>query len=516
MKKLMTVLLALCMVISTMTALATTTSAASIVEGDFITTRSADGYEDEDDYVPAAGYKYTLDGFQVISPDFTNCAPYVQVNTKKPYNLKDNNADGNGNALSVKFTVTEYAYGNCDHWISITLNSEDKVAQGNTNYGSGLCILLRGFGDGTALGEPHYCDQDNNLFVRFVDGNVHPTLNEEGQEEYSFSIRHDGTDYVMNLCGTEFTDPTGNLNRILDEKCADGAYLGITLMTQEIETPASFLITEFQGSIPYGEDSAEPEPNMVKVAELVDSSTVPAGQPAIKWDSKMEQYDKVKLSNADYTFQENGLTTIIANGASPYINFNLNMDYTYEASDFPYVAILYKNCFAESGRCYYMAGKNLGVGAENLMDFDIDEISLGEGWGMSIVDLTDDPDWEGNMNGLRIDFLEIDYTDDACKSFDLAYFAAFRTVEDAEKYAEDYLIALLGELPETEPPTTEEPTTAAPETDSSDVNDTETNATGSESETDPAAANSCKSMIAMPVITLVAFIGAALVAKKRD
>ena len=515
MKKLITVLLVLSMVLATMTVLTVSTSATDLVEGDWVTNRSADDYENEDDYVPAAGYEYTTEGFQVISPDFTNCAPYVQANTRKPYNLKEADADGNGNALSVKFTITEYAYGNCDHWISITLNSESKVAQGNTNYGSGLCILMRGFGEGSTLAQPHYCDQENNIFKIFIEGTVHPTVNEEGQEEYSFSIRHDGTSYVMNLCGTEFTDETGELDRILDETCADGAYLGITLMTHEIETPASFLITEFQGQVPYGEDSVKPEPNVTKVAELIDSSNVPAGQPAIKWDSKMEQYDKVSLSNGDYVFQENGLTTITANAPSPYINFDLNMDYTYEASDFPYVAILYKNCSALSGRLYYMSGKTLGVGSDNHMDLEIDEYDFGEGWSMSIADLTDDPDWEGKMNGLRLDFYDIDYMDEEGKSFDLAYFAAFRTVEEAEQYAKDYLLALLGKMPETEAPTTEAPTTEAPTTEAPT---TEAPATGEGEVTteDTVSTGGCKTLVAMPVVALVAMLGVAFVAKKKD
>ncbi len=514
MKKLMTMLLVLAMVISTATVLATTVSAAELVEGDFITTRSADGYQDEDSYTPAAGYKYTTDGFQVISPDFTNTAPYVQVNTRIPYNLKESNADGNGNAISVKFTVTEYAYGDCDHWIAITLNSEDKVAQGNTNYGSGLCILMRGSGNGSTLGQPCFVDQENNIFKMFIEGTVYPTLNDKGQEEYTFSIRHDGTQYVMNLCGTEFSDPNGDLDRILDEKCADGAYLGITLMTQVVETPASFLITEFQGSVPYGEDYAEPEVNNSKLAEIIDSSNVPEGQPAIKWDSKMEHYDKVSLSHAEYIQHENGVTTLIANAPSPYINFGFSMDYTYEASDFPFLAVLYKNCYASSGRFYYMSGKTLGVGSENFMDFDIDEIELGEGWGMSIVDLTGDPDWEDRINGLRIDFYDIDYTDDSMKSFDIAFFGAFRSAEDAEQYAKDCLVTLLGKLPETEAPTTEEPTTEAPTTEAPTTNAPETNAP--ETETETVTTDSCKALVAMPVVALVAFIGAAFVAKKKD
>ncbi len=519
MKKLITMLLAMTLVLSVMTMLATSVSASEIVEGDWVTSRAGDGYEEGiTDYTPASGYQYTPEGFQTITADFTNSNPYVQAHTRNAYNLKDPDADGQGHALSVKFTVTEFAYGgeyaNKDEWIAITLNSEPVVAQGNPAYGSSLCILIRGAGAGSAIGQPHYSDKENNRFALFTQGQISPELNDKDQEVYTFSIKHDGNAYVMNLCGVEFTDPTGALDVILDEQCANGAYLGITLMTTEAETPASFVINEFQGAVPYGEDSAEPEANVKNFAEIVDSATVPAGQPAVKWDGKMEQFDKMTVSHADYTVQDSGVVTLVANGNMPYITFMLKNEISYEASDFPFLAVLTKNCWAGSGNFYYMSGKTLGCGADNMMDFVVDEIELGEGWGLSLLDLREDPEWEGRINGIRCDFRDVDYTDEEYAKFDVAYFGAFRSEEEAKQYANDYLIALLGKLPETDPPTTEEPTTEPPATETEAQTEAES---AEQTTTEPdETTGGCKSMIAMPMIALAAWIGVAFVAKKKD
>ena len=520
MKKLMSVLLALVMVLSVSAMLATTAS-AEVLEGDWVTSRAGDAYDEGvSDYTPAAGYHYTTEGFETISPDFTNCNPYVQAHTKKAYNLKDTNADGNGHALSVTFTVKEFAYyGDVpgrDEWIAITLNSEPNATQGNPAYGAGLCILIRGAGDGNATGQPHYADKAGNLFQLFTSGQISPTVNEDGDEVYTFSITHDGTKYVMNLCGVEFSDPTGKLDPILDEQCADGVYLGVTLMTTEAETPAALVINEFQGEVPYGEDSAEPEANVKTFAPIADSTTIGANQPAVKWDGKLEQQDKMSISNADPEIHESGIVTLHCKTATPYVSFNLKSEISYEAKDFPVIAVLTKDCWASSGQVYYMAGKNMGATADCLYDFYIDDVDFGEGWCLGFIDLTDDPDWEGRINGIRVDFKDVDISDEDYAKFDIAYFGAFRSVEEATQYTKDYLVALLGDLPETTEKPTEEPTTEAPDTDPSE-NGSDEQTSGDDQTTEaPKDDKACNNIVAIPVVALVAVLGVAFVAKKKD
>jgi hypothetical protein len=519
MKKLTTMMLAVILVLATMTALALPT--AAITEGDWVTSRGADGYEEGNtNFVPASGYVYTPKGFQTVSADFTNCNPYVQAHTKQSYNLKAANADGKGNAVSVAFTITEYAYNDnnpsVDQWISITLNSQPIVAQGHVKYGSGICILIRGSGDGVATALPHYTDGANGKFSHYATAMINPTLNQEGQEEYTFSIKHDGSSYVMNLCGTEL--PTNDIvDAILDEQCADGVYVGISLMTSVAETPASFLITEFQGAEVYGEDSADPEPNVKSFAEIAPSETVPEGMPAVLWNGKIEQCDKISISGADYTVQDSGLVTLKNYNVDSYINFVMKNEVSYEASDFPIVAILTKDCMADNSELYFMSGKTMGVNGDYKESVYLDENEYGEGWSLALVDLSyyNEDGWLGRMNALRLDFKGLDLTDQELSTFQVAFFGAFRTVEDAKKYAEDYLVAMLGKMPETDAPTTEAPTTEAPATEPMTETDAATDAPATEQETE-APKSGCGAVVAAPVVALIAMLGVAFVASKKD
>ena len=79
MKKVLALIIAAMMIVSMIPVMAITTSAAD-VEGDWITYRSAAGYEepeedDEPSYTPAPGYEYTDEGCVVLQPDWTDITP---------------------------------------------------------------------------------------------------------------------------------------------------------------------------------------------------------------------------------------------------------------------------------------------------------------------------------------------------------------------------------------------------------------------------------------------------------
>ena len=178
----------------------------------------------------------------------------------------------------------------------------------------------------------------------------------------------------------------------------------------------------------------------------------------------------------------------------------------------PVIAVLTKDCYAESGKIYYSAGDIFGAQPDCSQEIDIAEYDFGEGWCMGILDLTDDLDWQGRVNMIRTDFINVDNTDEEMKHYDIAYIATFRTIEDAEQYAKDYMIALLGKLPETEAETTKEPATQEPAQTDANTNDPAQN----EQTTDPKTNSGCKSLIAIPVVTLIAILGTAFVTKKND
>ena len=78
------------------------------------------------------------------------------------------------------------------------------------------------------------------------------------------------------------------------------------------------------------------------------------------------------------------------------------------------------------------------------------------------------------------------------------------------------MVALLGDLPETTEKPTEEPTTEAPDTDPSE-NGSDEQTSGDDQTTEaPKDDKACKNIVAIPVVALVAVLGVAFVAKKKD
>ncbi len=516
MKKFMSMLLACAIILSVATMLAIPASA--IVEGDWVTSRAADDYQDPESYRPACGYKYEVDkGLLTVSADYTNNTPYTHIHTKKAYSLKEANADGNGNAVSLQFTVLDFAYGgelnNKDHWVSFSLHSKEIFAPGQTGYGEGVSVLVRGAGNGTAIAQFFSLD-DNGGYKLFSQFNVNVPMDEDGHEVYDFSAKYNDGKYTFYLCGQEFTDVTGYADQVLDYYCANGAYVGMSFYTGVTGTPIEICVNKFQGEIPFGEDSAEPEDNLNNFAPIADSSTVDAGKPALIWNSAKEQFNKFNASNLDISVNEDGTLKLDAKSASGYIMFSPRATISYEAADFPVIAVLTRNCYAEYGHIYYSAGEVMGAQPDCSAEIDIAEYDYGEGWCMGILDLTGDLDWKGRVNMIRADFVGIDIEDEEMKSFDVAYIAAFRTIDDAEKFAQDYMIELLGKMPETEAQSTKAPETNEPETNAPE--------SGSEAQSEEKTTEAeqggtgCGSVVAVPAFVLIAVLGIAVVSKKKD
>lgn len=514
MKKLLTLLMALAMIISISSILSVPASAT--VEGDWVTSRAADDYQDEQSYRPACGYKYELDkGLVLISADYTNNTPYTHVHTKKPYDLKAQNADGKGNSVSVQFTVLDFAYGgeydDKDHWVSFSLHSKEVFAPGQTGFGEGVSVLVRGAGKGTAIAQFFSLDDDNG-YKLFSEVAITIPMNDKGQEVYTFEVKHDDWGYTFYLCGQEFYDEGKTADSVLDQYCADGAYVGMSFYTGATGTPIEICVNEFQGEVPYGEDSAQPEDNVNNFAPIADSATVPEGQPSVIWNSAMEQFNRFNGSNLDFATNDDGTIKLTAKIESGYLIFSPKAEVSYEAKDFPVIVILSRNCSAEMGKFYYSAGDVLGAQPSCSCDFLLDEVSFGEGWYLGILDLTDDVDWQGRINMIRCDFSGIDYTDPEVNSFDVAYIAAFRTIDDAKAYSEQYLINLLGKLPETEPDKTTEAATTEPDVDPDQSQSQESE----QQTTTPEQTKSCGAVISPVAFVAVALIGIAFHIKKND
>ena len=533
MKRFLSVLLASLMVLSLAAAMVVSTSAA--LDGDWLSSRSGSDYEDEGSYNPAAGYHYDPElGFVLDPPVYADqTTPFVQMHTRNPLDLKANN-DGNGNSVSVKVRVLEYAYDGGegkDQWIAFTLNSQPRSAPGSVDYGEGLCILVRGGGYGSAQIQPHIVDKGGKNFagLNASFATVEVPMNEDDQEEYTFTVKYVDGGYVYAVNGHEIV-ADAELNAHFDEVFAEGAYVGILCQTGVANTKIQLAITEWQGDLPVGDDSADPEEDLRKKAPIADSATIEANMPAVLWDSTCRDFRKISVTGGEYTINDDGSVKIATQTVSPYVSFGVKSEVSYEAADFPYIAVLTRNCWANSGNVYYCAGDILSAENTYSESWDPTEYDFGDGWTMGIMDFSDYTDddaetnvggWEGRINSIRVgyDFNADDIADEEYNNFDVAFIGAFRSVEEATAYTQAWLTAkgysadVVTEPETTKAPETEPETTKAPETNAPDA--TEAPSDG-EVTTEAEKSGGCGSIIAAPVVALVALLGVAFVAKKKD
>ncbi len=447
MKKLSAIVLSCVIVMIAMTALMI--SPAALVEGDWVTSRSANDYEDESSYCPAPGYHYDAElGFVMDPPEYArDNTPFVQAHTKKPLDLKADN-DGKGNSVSLKFTVLEYAYDGGeakDQWIALTLNSQPISTPGSVDYGEGLCILIRGGGFGSAQVQPFYVDKETGKSFSAATAfpQVEVPMNDQDQEEYTFTVKYVDGGYVYAVNGHEFV-ADATLNAHFDRVFADGAYVSLICQTGVADTRISLAINEWQGKLPYGEDSAAPEEDLRELAIIADPSTVPQNQPAVLWDSTLRDFRKFNIVGADYEINGDGSIHITTQALSTYISFAVKSNVSYEASDFPYVAVLTRNCWAkDSAQVYYCAGPILTPSGDYSENWKIDGVNYADGWSLGLMDFSEynEDGWCGRINSIRIDFsfYPEDLLDAEYNNFDIGFIGAFRSPEEAYAYTEQYL-----------------------------------------------------------------------------
>lgn len=527
MKRILSMLLVTLMVLSLAAACVFSTSAA--LEGDWDTARSASDYEDEGSYCPAPGYHYDPElGFVIDPPVYAKeNTPFVQMHTKAPVNLKGNN-DGNGNSVSLELTVLDYAYDggeNKDQWICFTLNSQKIASPPNSDYGEGLCILIRGGGNGSAQVQPFYLDtMGKNWGTPYSFPNVEVPMNDDGQEVYTFEVKYVDGGYTFAVNGHWFAADE-YLNGILDRACADGAYVDVLCQTGVVDSSIKLAITEWQGNLPVGDDSKDPEEDLREKAPIADSANIPANQPAVLWDTTLRDFRKISVAGGVHEINEDGSVHITIQAQSPYISFGIKSEVSYEAKDFPYIAVLTRNCWANSGNVFYCAGGILSAENNYSENWDIEDTNYGE-WSLGIMDFSDynddDPDyeagWEGRINSIRVgfDFSAEDIADPDCNNFDVAFIAAFRSPEEAYAFTKAWLTekGYSAEEVTTEEPTTPEETTEEP-TDPAD-DDTTAPEGGEEATTEaPKTEKACGGIIGAGVIAIIA-LGACVVAKKKD
>ncbi len=541
-RRFIAMLVAVIMVLSMIPAMSFTASAADI-EGDWDTFRSGTNYKEPEldpetgemkvpTYTPAPGYQYTSEGFVCIPASYENTTPFMTVQSKETQPIKE--------GVYMEFRIDDYAYGgpdgSADHWVSVSLWSQQKIAPGNVKHGEGWLSLNRMPGNGAATGMESYntvaYDPDTDTAGQFIPigggTSKAPQVDDEGREIWTFEVTFDGTNYDCLLNGVSYGAQavmTENLNRIDPN---GEFYVGITLYSNVKNGAASISIlkygnTKSNATIPVGSDSKEPEENMFEpYAEIADPSTVEANMPCFMVDATTNtslgggQMESVALG--DNAFRIEPLA------AACFVTFSPKRSVSYDAKDFPVVAMLLRNYLSDGGSMYYSAGEIMSGNPNYLIGWSVwDGEFYGEDeeYNLVLVDLTDM--WEGRINSARFDFGNVSPDD----PFDICYVGFFRNIDEAIAYNETRLIELgVSTAPVTEAPTeeaTEAPTvegddTSAPVDGTTAEDGTGASADGTTANTEgetKAEETGCASVIVGSGAILMAACAAFVLRKKR-
>ena len=424
----------------------TVAGADAVGEGMWTTYRFANEYpnpdvEDEEIYKPEAGYRYTEEGFAVVPADYSATRPSMTVQTKTPQSVKD--------GVYLQFRIDDFSYDggvNADEWITISLTDRAKVATGSTQYGGGWMVLIRGNGDGRlnqilpCLTAPQTEEDAGTFFFPGVSGQGTVPLDEEGREIYTLEITWDGSAYEMKLNGTVISGAKES-TELLEKLNSDGEFfVGINMQSAVKNGTAALTVlkygtSEATATVPQGTDSKEPEENELNLAPIADPDTVPMNTPAILWDPST--YELKAGNNVDFTPTENDGWQATVTDSVMFFNLKPKAEWSYDATDFPVVGIMFRDLWVDAGHLWYSAGEYDGATYGFNLPFSIyDGLFYGEDEEYIFVPIDLLDLWEGRINNIRLD---MSFSDPDVREFNLCFVGMFRSTEEAYAYAEDYL-----------------------------------------------------------------------------
>lgn len=480
MKRLISLLVVTLMILSLIPVTAVNTAAA--VDGSWTTLRRpADYLVDEEageTYKPAPGYEYTTEGFTIVPADYTNQTVYFNIQSKDPQAIKE--------GVYLQFRVDDYCYDGPDHdadaWMALSLWDSVNLQPGNTSYGAGWVCLLRGTGDGSSTAQSHIStpttEDTQGQFIPQGDVDFSVPM-DDGREIYTLEVQWTGSAYDIKINGVSVPGSADGITQLLEQQSPTGdLYVGISFHSTYAGGTAACTILKYGTSAetattPVGDDSKDPEGNIVIFGDPIDPSTVPAGQPALLWDANKTSFrGNAYGAGASYTPQGDNSYHVKAVSSLPSAMWHVKSSLTYMGEDFPIFAILLRDFWGSGGSVYYCGGSVLAAQdsasfAWNLYDDANEEYEDEDGghvYNLVILDLTGL--WEGRINALQPHFAVNDYTDPDQGEFDICWMGMFRSAEDVYAYAETYLTPLSAVPSDTEVPTeapTEAPTDAVTE-----------------------------------------------------
>ena len=525
MKKFLAFCIMLSMLLCTIPAVAVMTHAAD-VPGDWTTYRAASEYPENSDkpQKPEAGYKYTEEGFTVIPADYTDSTPFMTVQTKEPQPVQD--------GLYLEFRVDDYSYNgpahDTDSWICISITNKPKVVPGAPAYGGGWMCLIRGNGGGAEAKAESWNTIEANgsnggAFQNLGETTVTPKMDNANHELYTFEATYNGSRYTFKLNGVQLNGMSVASSNLKNLDPNGEFYVGITLYSSVKDGTAALTILNYgtdksHANPPIGTDSKEPEPNLIKVADIADPSTVPENQPALYWDASV--VDAPNGTNVSLAPLGDNSFRVTMSENLGFFSWNMSRAVSYSGTDFPVFTALLRNYRGDGGTLWYYGGKILGATDTNHQDwssYDYPYYEHGEDeYVLVTIDLS--ALWEGRINGLRTDF----NVPENAREFDICYMGFFRSVEEAESYTETRLVewGVDVNVQETEELTAEatEPAETVDVTEAPTEAETKTAETQSTAVTDaPKTEQGCASFMgttAAGLFVLVVVAGAVL--RKKD
>ena len=535
MKRIIALIIAAVMVLTLIPVMAISTAAAE-VEGDWTTLRRPADYDVDveagETYKPAPGYEYTDEGFTIVPADYTNQTVYFNIQTKDPKPIKE--------GFYVQFRVDNYCYSgpnqDADAWIALSLWDSVNLQPGNTSYGAGYLSLLRGVGDGSCTAQCFIStpssEEVQGQFLHQGDVGFEVPMDESDREIYTFEVQWTGSAYDIKINGASVPGAAEGITDLLEQQNANGDfYVGISFHSTYAGGTAACTILK-QGTsaadatTPVGDDSKDPEGNIVVWGDPIDPATIPEGEPALLWDANRTSFrGEAYGAGATYTAQGDGSYHVKAVDANPNAMWHVKSSLTHMAEDFPVLAILTRDFWGNGGSLYYCAGSVLAAQDSASLTWSLydeynteynDEVNENV-YNLIVIDLTDL--WEGRINAYQPHFAVGDYTDPEAGEFDICWMGAFRNVEDAQAYSDAYMAAKgIGDSVSetTEAPVTEAPT--EPETEPVTVPATApvTQAPASEPTTEAPAKGGCGSAIGFGAVAVLAAAAACVALKKKN
>ena len=463
MKKTLSIILAAVLIISALATLVVP-AAADETEGNWDVMLPAPVMEKaEDERQPAQGYYYDETGFHSVSPNYTNYTPHFTVISKEMYNIQN---------FSMTVQITDYCVEG-DNWLSFSVWSDSNgLAQGVTSgkYGDGWTSLIRPDADGNLnrleswdmrkggrTGKQVFSNIDATQAIPVV---FTPNVDENGTITITFSIEEG----VVKVNGAVIGAAT---DTVIKERFKEGlAYVGVTLNNSGNSTGdymPTISVIDVNGSVPTGSDRRDPESKTREYGPLIPSDTVPANMPAVWFDGTLEKTN-TKLpstSNCSVDYSDDNTSVLVtADAAAGTIQFFVPDEITYEANDFPYIVLVFKNfctckldegvsanigCMGnESGSLWYCAGSVSSPRNdchESIPMFhwatptdESGNIASEDYYSVAILDLGP-LNWEGRINNIRFDFAGFDnFGVEGKNTFEIVGIGAFATTDGAVNY----------------------------------------------------------------------------------